>query len=161
MKKFDIVESEKNRILGMHKSLLKEQDSNVGDKSIKDQLQVFIDKGCFPNGKPKVVPMKSTNPKKQFAIKIESTKTPGKFRYFFVDNSVGQMENGTFQFLQSKWSCETKKTPELLTTSASTTMSASTETSADTQTKLSDLESIKQSNLFKTSLDVLEQSFYR
>ena len=105
MKKYIIEESEKNRILNMHQSLLKEQASGDVSKPVKDQLQSFIDKGCFPNGNPKVVPMKS----KGYAIKIESTKTPGKFRYFFIDNTVGQMENGTFQYLPSKWSCDTQK----------------------------------------------------
>lgn len=109
MKKYIIEESEKNRILNMHQSLLKEQASGDVSKPINDQLQAFVDKGCFPNGNPKVVKMKSTNPQKGYAIKIESTKTPGKFRYFFIDNSVGQMEGGTFQFLPSKWSCNTQK----------------------------------------------------
>lgn len=108
MKKFLIEETEKSRILEMHKSLMNEQtDSN--NTSIKDQLQAFIDQGCFPSGTPKVVTMKSTNPQKTFAIKVESTKTPGKFRYFFIDNTVGQKENETFTMLTSKWSCDTNK----------------------------------------------------
>ena len=108
MKKFLIEETEKSRILEMHKSLMNEQtDSN--NTSIKDQLQSFIDQGCFPSGTPKVVTMKSTNPQKTFAIKVESTKTPGKFRYFFIDNTVGQKENETFTMLTSKWSCDTNK----------------------------------------------------
>lgn len=108
MKKFLIEETEKSRILEMHKSLMDEQtDSN--NTSIKDQLQSFIDQGCFPSGTPKVVTMKSTNPQKTFAIKVESTKTPGKFRYFFIDNTVGQKENETFTMLTSKWSCDTNK----------------------------------------------------
>lgn len=108
MKKFLIEDTEKSRILEMHKSLMNEQtDSN--NTSIKDQLQAFIDQGCFPSGTPKVVTMKSTNPQKTFAIKVESTKTPGKFRYFFIDNTVGQKENETFTMLTSKWSCDTNK----------------------------------------------------
>ena len=108
MKKFLIEETEKSRILEMHKSLMNEQtDSN--NTSIKDQLQSFIDQGCFPSGTPKVVTMKSTNPQKTFAIKVESTKTPGKFRYFFIDNTVGQKENETFTMLTTKWSCDTNK----------------------------------------------------
>jgi hypothetical protein len=103
MSNFKIQESEKKRILGMHKSLLKEQATE--QTSVKDQLQKFIDDGCFPNGGPIVVKMKSTNPNKEYAIKIQSTKTPNKFRYFFIDNSVGQMENNAFIFLQTPWVC--------------------------------------------------------
>jgi hypothetical protein len=105
MKNFNIEESEKSRILSMHKSLLKEQNSTTKTKTIDQQLQEFITNGCFPNGNPKVVPMNSTNPQKTYAIKIESTKTPGKFRYFFVDKTVGEMEGGTFKFLKDPWSC--------------------------------------------------------
>ena len=108
MKKFLIEDTEKSRILEMHKSLMNEQ-SNSTNMPIKDQLQAFIDQGCFPSGTPKVVPMKSTNPQKSVAIKLESTKTPGKFRYFFIDNTVGQKENETFTILTSKWSCDTNK----------------------------------------------------
>ena len=107
MNKFIIEESEKNRILTMHKSLLKEQNDNP-TVSVKDQLQKFIDDGCFPSGGPRVVPMKSTNPQKSFAIKIESTKTPGKFRFFFIDNTVGEMEGTTFNFLPTQWECDVK-----------------------------------------------------
>ena len=103
MSNFKIQESEKKRILGMHKSLLKEQATE--QTSVKDQLQKFIDDGCFPNGGPIVVKMKSTNPNKEYAIKIQSTKTPNKFRYFFIDNTVGQMENNAFIFLQTPWVC--------------------------------------------------------
>jgi hypothetical protein len=102
MNKFIIEESEKSRILSMHKSLLKEQT----EPSLKDKLQQFINDGCFPNGNPKVVPMKTSNPQKSFAIKIESTKTPGKFRFFFIDNSVGEMENNSFRFLDTPWECD-------------------------------------------------------
>jgi hypothetical protein len=111
MKNFNIEESEKSRILSMHKSLLKEQNSTTKTKTIDQQLEEFITNGCFPNGNPKVVPMNSTNPVKTYAIKIESTKTPGKFRYFFVDKTVGEMEGGTFKFLKDPWFCE--KTPQL------------------------------------------------
>jgi hypothetical protein len=145
MKKFNIVESEKSRILEMHKSLIKEQDSNTGEKSIKDQLQVFIDNGCFPNGNPKVVKMTTTNPKKQFAIKIESVKTPGKFRYFFVDNTVGQMEGGSFQFLTSKWSCDTNKI-QAKKAKDSATLSASTE----------NIEKTKKEGNWKTKEELLK-----
>ena len=103
MSNFKIQESEKSRILNMHKALLKEQVTS-GEPSVKDQLQKLIEDGCFPVGAI-VVKMKSTNPKKEYAVKVESTKNPGKFRYFFVDNSVGQMEGDVFKFLPTPWTC--------------------------------------------------------
>jgi hypothetical protein len=117
MKKFNIEESEKSRILAMHKSLLKEQGSATQTKTVDVQLQEFIDNGCFPNGNPTLVKMKSTNPQKTYAVKLESTKTPGKFRYYFIDNTVGEQENGKFTILTSKWSCDklTPKTTSQLT----------------------------------------------
>jgi hypothetical protein len=137
MNKFNLQESEKNRILLMHR-VIKEQFAGRIDpeslespatpvtpatpatpttpatstspdvpKSIKDQLEVFITNGCVKNGN--VVKMTSTNPQKEFAIKQESTKTPGKFRYFFIDNTVGMNdETGKFQILPNKWACNTK-----------------------------------------------------
>jgi hypothetical protein len=114
MNKFNLQESEKNRILLMHR-VIKEQSEPVTrtpaapeipatpeppaapkvpnpdvPKSIKDQLEVFITNGCAKNSK--VVKMTSSNPQKQFAIKQESTKTPGKFRYFFIDKTVGMTD---------------------------------------------------------------------
>jgi len=102
MKKFIIEHSERDRILGMHKSLLKEQVTNLGEPSLKDQLQKFIDDECFPSSSI-VTTMKTTNPKKQYAIKVESSLTPGKFRYYFIDNTAGQIENGVFTILPGKW----------------------------------------------------------
>lgn len=109
MNKFNLQKDEKNRILSMHKALIKEQ-ATVADapKSVSDQLQVFITNGCAKNGK--VVKMKSTNPQKEYAIKQESTKTPGKFRYLFIDKTVGMNdETGKFQISSNKWSCDISK----------------------------------------------------
>jgi hypothetical protein len=52
MNKFNLQKDEKNRILSMHKALIKEQ-ATVADapKSVSDQLQVFITNGCAKNGK--------------------------------------------------------------------------------------------------------------
>lgn len=120
MNKFNVQKDEKSRILSIHKSLIKEQATDAptaqdaptaptaptapdAPKSISDQLQVFITNGCVKNGK--VVPMKSG----KFAIKQESTKTPGKFRYLFIDNTVGMNdETGKFQILPNKWACNTE-----------------------------------------------------
>jgi hypothetical protein len=111
MNKFNLQENEKSRILSMHKALIKEQATAApttpdAPKSIKDQLTVFTTNGCVKNGK--VVPMKTTNPQKSYAIRQESRKTPGKFRYFFIDNTVGMTdEKGNFKISPNKWACNT------------------------------------------------------
>ena len=104
MNKFIIEETEKNRILGMHKSVMYEQVT-----SLKDKLQKFIDDGCFGNANVKVVPMTSSNPDKEFSIKVQSTINPKKFRYYFVDFSVGELQDGKFTFLEQQWECDPSK----------------------------------------------------
>lgn len=111
--KFIIEESEAKRILSMHQSL-KEQ-TTTPTKTIREQLQDLVDNGCVTGGT--VVAMTATNPNKQFAIKKESSKTPGKFGYFFIDYTYGSVgEDGKFQMAKEKWSCSTgsaiKKTEE-------------------------------------------------
>jgi hypothetical protein len=137
----------------MHKALIKEQvaatpaaPATTADapKSIKDQLEVFITNGCAKNGK--VVKMKSANPQKEFAIKQESTKTPGKFRYLFIDNTVGMTdETGKFQILPNKWACNT---------------AAVAKVNADAQTAKTavdaDLSKVKKEGDFKTKEDLLK-----
>lgn len=109
--KFNLTESEAKNILEMHSKvrtankIIKEDDVKP---SIKDQLQSFIDSGCIKNGY--VVSMGSTNPNKQFAVKQESTLTPGKFRYFFVDNTYGSVgPDGKFKMGSGTWECNTGK----------------------------------------------------
>jgi hypothetical protein len=99
-----ISQIEKNTILEMHSKLKKPLISEqvVGDS--KSKLNKMLADGCVKNGK--IVELQSKNPVLQFAIKQESTKTPGKFRYFFSDNRVGTFDgNGKFEFSPSKWSC--------------------------------------------------------
>jgi len=95
-----IKEEEKNLILNMHSKMgnnkiVLEQASSTG---IDAQLQSFIDDGRVVNGK--VVQLNSTNPQLKFAIKQESTKTPGKFRYLFIDKRIATLENGKFVFMK-------------------------------------------------------------
>lgn len=62
--------------------IIKEQENTEAQSNaVRDRLTLYIDKGCAPNGK--IVKMQSTNPELSFAIKQESTKTPGKFRYLY------------------------------------------------------------------------------
>ena len=85
--KFNLNESEVKRILEMHtkekgnKFIIKEQSST------KDDLTNMITQGCVPGGKVAQMSFKSP---KDYSIKLESTKNPGNFRYFFTDGSVGQ-----------------------------------------------------------------------
>jgi hypothetical protein len=99
-----ISQIEKNAILEMHSKLKKPLISEqvVGDT--KSKLSKMLDDGCVKNGK--IVEMESKNPVLQFAIRQESTKTPGKFRYFFADGRAGIFDdNGKFQFLPGKLDC--------------------------------------------------------
>jgi hypothetical protein len=99
-----ISQIEKNDILEMHSKLKRTLISEqvVGDS--KSKLTKMLADGCVKNGE--IVELQSKNPVLQFAIKQESTKTPGKFRYFFADNRVGSFDgNGKFEFSPSKWSC--------------------------------------------------------
>ena len=81
------------------------EESEKADKT-KEQLQSFIDSGCIKNGF--MVSMGSTNPNKQFAAKQESTLTPGKFRYFFADNTYGTVgPDGKFRIGSGTWECNT------------------------------------------------------
>ena len=107
-----ISQIEKNAILEMHSKLKKPLISEqvVGDT--KSKLSKMLDDGCVKNGK--IVEMDSPNPVYQFAIKQESTKTPGKFRYFLADNRVGTFENGKFVFSPSKWSCTAVQQQKLI-----------------------------------------------
>lgn len=83
--------------------------NTVEDKqTIKEQLQSLIDGGCIKNGF--VVSIGSTNPNKQFAAKQESTLRPGKFRYFFIDNTYGTVgPDGKFKIGSGTWECNDSK----------------------------------------------------
>ncbi len=77
------------------------------EPTLQEKLQALIDDGCVKNGV--VVQMGSTNPNRQYAIKQESTKTPGKNRYFFIDNTYGTIVDGKFKFGAEKWECNTNR----------------------------------------------------
>ena len=98
-----IEDVEKNSILEMHSKMKKNKVIlEQVQPEIDAQLQSFVDDG---RALGTVVPMNSTNPQLKFAIKQESTKTPGKFRYLFIDKRVGMMENGKFIFVKDAvWS---------------------------------------------------------
>lgn len=64
-----------------NKIIKEQQDTEAQSNAVKNRLTVYIDRGCAPNGK--LVKMTSTNPELSFAIRQESTKTEGKFRYLY------------------------------------------------------------------------------
>ena len=120
-----ISQIEKNAILEMHSKLKKPLISEQVVSDSKSKLTKMLEDGCVKNGK--IVELQSKNPVLQFAIKQESTKTPGKFRYFFSDNRVGTFDgNGKFEFSPSKWSCNAVQQATLAASTA-TQQAANTE----------------------------------
>ena len=100
----NITQIDREAILEMHSKMKKPLISEQVDSDLKTKLNKILSDGCVKNGK--IVQLQSKNPALQYAIKQESTKTPGKFRYFFADNRVGIFDgSGKFQFSPSKWSC--------------------------------------------------------
>jgi len=104
MKMNNITQIDRDSILEMHSKMKKPLISEQVVTDLKSQLNKILTDGCVKNGK--IVTMQTKNPALQFAIKQESTKTPGKFRYFFADGRAGIFDtNGKFQFLPGKLDC--------------------------------------------------------
>jgi hypothetical protein len=104
MKMNNITQTDREAILEMHSKMKKPLVSEQVVTDLKSQLNKLLTDGCVKNGK--IVSMQTKNPALQFAIKQESTKTPGKFRYFFADGRAGIFDgNGKFQFLPGKLDC--------------------------------------------------------
>ena len=100
----NITQTDREAILEMHSKMKKPLVSEQVVTDLKSQLNKLLTDGCVKNGK--IVSMQTKNPALQFAIKQESTKTPGKFRYFFADGRAGIFDtNGKFQFLSGKLDC--------------------------------------------------------
>ena len=100
----NITQIDKDSILEMHSKMKKPLISEQVDTDLKTKLNKILTDGCVKNGK--IVTLQTKNPALQFAIKQESTKTPGKFRYFFADGRAGIFDaNGKFQFLPGKLDC--------------------------------------------------------
>ena len=128
--KINLNESEIKRILEMHSKEKKNKFIIKEQSSTKDDLSEMIAQACVPGGK--LTKMMSKSPK-DYSIKLESTKNPGNFRYFFIDGSVGQkLGADPFKMTTMTWdvaSCRSKiaqKTNQTIT--------------ADLQTKLDDLK---------------------
>ena len=101
---YNITQTDRESILEMHTKMKKPLISEQVDTDLKTKLNKILTDGCVKNGK--IVSLQTTNPALQFAIKQESTKTPGKFRYFFADGRAGMFdENKKFKFLPGKLDC--------------------------------------------------------
>ena len=83
----NITQIDRDSILEMHSKMKKPLISEQVDTDLKTKLNKILTDGCVKNGK--IVTLQTKNPALQFAIKQESTKTPGKFRYFFADGRAG------------------------------------------------------------------------
>jgi hypothetical protein len=104
MKMYNITQIDRESILEMHSKMKKPLISEQAVTDLKSQLNKILTDGCVKNGK--IVTMQTKNPALQFAIKQESTKNPGKFRYFFADGRAGIFNaNGKFEFLPGKLDC--------------------------------------------------------
>lgn len=104
MKMYNITQIDRESILEMHSKMKKPLISEQAVTDLKGQLNKILTDGCVKNGK--IVTMQTKNPALQFAIKQESTKNPGKFRYFFADGRAGIFNaNGKFEFLPGKLDC--------------------------------------------------------
>ena len=112
--KFILSESEITDILNQHR-LVKEQGNpststtSTEQIPINTQLEKIRGYGCFNQNSP-VIKTKFTEPNRQFAIKQESKKNPGKFGYFFIDNAIGVLNDlGKFEIITQKWDCPKMK----------------------------------------------------
>jgi hypothetical protein len=109
--KFNINIDEKYRILEMHSKernfLLKEQTDNL-----KQKLDQISDN--YITGGTVVGISGFSDPNLKMAIKKESKKNPGTFRYFFVDGRVGDIIDGKIVIINEKWNVEDylRKIPE-------------------------------------------------
>lgn len=94
-------EIEKKRILELHdrfkKSVIFEQNVDV-----RTELQKILDTECIQRGK--VVSLTFNDPNLKFAIKQESQKNPGTFRYYFFNDKMGSKDaQGNIIVNNVKW----------------------------------------------------------
>ena len=124
----NITQIDRDSILEMHSKMKKPLISEQVDTDLKTKLNKILTDGCVKNGK--IVTLQTKNPALQFAIKQESTKTPGKFRYFFADGRAGIFDaNGKFQFLPGKLDCSEIQQAAVAAATAATNAANAADTS--------------------------------
>jgi hypothetical protein len=122
MKQFLVEDSEKNKILRMHKSLL--EQTNNKPMTDEETLRAAISVGCLKNGSLKR--QKSTG---KLFYRRESTKQAGKMIRYYPDMSF-EFEDGSNK---GKWKC-----PEIATAAAAqaTAQQTAAQTTADNESKI-------------------------
>lgn len=106
--RFIVENSEAKRILELHSKLNKNIKSLTEQATnLRSRLDSMMRSGCVGGKNLFIQEFEGyAKPDYQYAIAQESTKTPGKFRYLFIDNNVGQFDaTGKWQWV-GKWSCE-------------------------------------------------------
>lgn len=153
---YNVPQIEKKSILEMHSKIKQNLISEQVDADLQNKLNKFLTDGCIKNAK--IVSLQTTNPALKYAIKQESTKTPGKFRYFFADGRVGIFDaNGKFQFLSGKFDCSEVQQA----TSQQAAQQAAQQTAADIESKIATeikkgwkkLEDLRKEGVDLTTLD--------
>jgi hypothetical protein len=132
----------------MKKSVISEQTTS----NLREKLEKFLSDGCVKNGV--IVSMQSTNPLLQLAIKQESTRTPGKFRYVFSDNRIGSFnENGKFEFSPSKMSCRAVQQSAAATVTATQQSEIDSKIATEMKKGWKKLETLKDEGVDLTTLN--------
>lgn len=156
MKQFLTEDSEKTKILSMHKALMREsksseeideQDDKGGINSQEDLLRKAIKAGCFKNGK-----ILSNNQKTKYVYR--TTTKSGKILDFYSDMTY-KFQDGS---KSGNWSC-----PQLATDAASQAAAQQTsqETKLDNESKIASeikkgwkkIETLKAEGIDLTTLD--------
>jgi hypothetical protein len=152
MKMNNITQIDRESILEMHFKMKKPLISEQVVTDLKSQLNKILTDGCVKNGK--IVTMQTKNPALQFAIKQESTKTPGKFRYFFADGRAGIFNaDGKFEFLPGKLDCTEVQQAAAQAVTAATQSEIDSKIATEMKKGWKKLETLKAEGVDLTTLD--------
>jgi hypothetical protein len=152
MKMYNITQVDRESILEMHSKMKKPLISEQAVTDLKSQLNKILTDGCVKNGK--IVTMQTKNPALQFAIKQESTKTPGKFRYFFADGRAGIFNaDGKFEFLPGKLDCTEVQQAAAQAVTAATQAEIDSKIATEMKKGWKKLETLKAEGVDLTTLD--------
>jgi hypothetical protein len=148
----NITQIDRESILEMHSKMKKPLISEQVVTDLKSQLNKILTDGCVKNGK--IVTMQTKNPALQFAIKQESTKTAGKFRYFFADGRAGIFNaDGKFEFLLGKLDCTEVQQAAAQAVTAATQSEIDSKIATEMKKGWKKLETLKAEGVDLTTLD--------